>query len=300
MTQPEPHPFRSAAARALFLDHYDRRAAAWPVSADTLHVSTDLGTTFVRSCGEGAPLVLLPGIGSSSLMWLANVAGLASSFRVHAVDNVYDSGRSVWTRAPTTSDDFVQWLEQLYDGLGLHAPHLLGASYGAWIAACFGVARPDRVAGLVLFAPAGTVVPIRFAFVVRALSTLVPVRGFTRAFMRWLAHDTIAGRADGEALVEAAIEDGVLTTRCFRSRRLVPPHVLSDEELAALPDRTQLLVGSRERVFDPVAAVARVEAVAPQVEVHVVNGAGHDLPMARPDVFNAEVTRFLMATSPES
>ncbi|WP_309894679.1 hypothetical protein [Archangium sp.] len=59
-------------------------------------VDTSLGRTFVRVSGppEAPPLVLLHGIGSNSLTWDDNVAALAGSFQVHAVDAVYDHGRS--------------------------------------------------------------------------------------------------------------------------------------------------------------------------------------------------------------
>ena len=250
-----------------------------------------LGPTFVRTCGrpDAPPLVLLPGIGSSSLMWMGNVAGLAEGFWVHAVDNVYDAGRSVWQRAPTSGADYAAWLASLLDALQLDRPHLLGASYGGWIAAQFALAHPDRLDGLVLFAPAGTVVPLRAAFLVRAACCAVPLRIFPRRLLRWLAADTLSQGPRGEAQVNDAVQDGIMALRCFRRRAVVPPTVLADADLAALPDRTWFLVGDREVVFDPAAALHRLATVAPQIHTRVVPGTGHDLPLARPEVFNRHV-----------
>lgn len=295
MSHPAHHPFRSAEARARYLDHYDRRAATWPVPSETREVPTTWGPTHVRVSGpaDGVPLVLLPGINSSSLMWLANAAHLSAHHRVFAVDNVYDVGRSVWTRAPTQADDFVAWLGEVLDGLGLEQIDLLGASYGGWIAARFALAAPERVRGLVLFAPAGLVAPFSWGFILRAVACTLPLAVFPRQLLRWLAAETLARDAEGARWVDDAIADGTLGLRCFRPRRVVPPTAATDEELAALPDRTLFVVGSAERIFDAAVAVARLQRCAPQVTIVIEDGAGHDLPMARPEAFDAHVRQFL-------
>ena len=90
------HPFKSAAAQRAAFEYYARRAQMWPVPFVTRTVQTAHGETFVTISGgeELSPLVLLPGGGQSSLMWIPNVDALAGQHRVHAVDNIVDIGRS--------------------------------------------------------------------------------------------------------------------------------------------------------------------------------------------------------------
>ena len=68
--------------------------------------------------GDAPPLVLLPGVNASSLMWLPNIAELSQNHRVYAVDNIYDFGRSVWKRPMRTAEDLVNWLDELFTQLG--------------------------------------------------------------------------------------------------------------------------------------------------------------------------------------
>ncbi len=106
------HPFKSAAKRDRYLANYDARAARWPVPSKEMYVDTSWGETFVRISGpeDGPALVLLPGANATSLLWEPNVAAWSEDYRVFAVDNVFDFGRSVYVRNMTTPEDFVEWL----------------------------------------------------------------------------------------------------------------------------------------------------------------------------------------------
>jgi hypothetical protein len=131
------HPFRSATAKARYLAVYDSIAREWPVPSDTVTVSTSYGPTFVRVSGPDSapPLVLLHGAGGSSLQWRPNVEALAKHYRTYAIDNIYDNGRSVYTRKPETAADFVAWLGDSFDALELgDGINLVGLSYGGWVA----------------------------------------------------------------------------------------------------------------------------------------------------------------------
>ena len=96
MTLAAHHPFVSARAKAQYVEFNEQRARAWPVPCDCRTVDTPHGHTFVRVSGppDGPPLVLLPGGGNHSLMWLPNIAGLSERHRTYAVDSILDVGRS--------------------------------------------------------------------------------------------------------------------------------------------------------------------------------------------------------------
>ncbi len=158
---PECYPFRSAEARDRYLAHYDERAESWPVASETRMVHTDHGQTFVRISGpvDGPPLVLFPGIWSDSLMWpTAMTEAFSQAYRVYAVDNVYDFGRSVNARPKTSAAEYVAWLDGLFDALGLdNGINIVGCSLGAWIAAEYVLHAPQRLAKVVWLSPGGIV-----------------------------------------------------------------------------------------------------------------------------------------------
>ena len=91
------HPFKSEQAKVEYLKRYDERAKKWPVMSTTKMLNTSYGQTFVRISGpeSAAPLILMHGVGGNSLQWMPNVKSLSKHYRVYAVDNVYDNGRSI-------------------------------------------------------------------------------------------------------------------------------------------------------------------------------------------------------------
>lgn len=296
MELPPYHPFRSAEARVEFLTLYDRRAQAWPLASEEVMVDTPFGATFARVSGptSAPPLVLLPGSGGNSLMWLPNIEALSRQHRTYAVDNIYDHGRSIYTRPVKDGSDFARWLDDLFRALALDDRlALMGMSFGGWISSQYALHFPSRLHKMVWLAPAGTVLPMRLAFVLRIMLSLLPVQAFTRSMFSWLFEDALARDADSRVLVEALLDDWPVAARCFAPKRQIQPTVLSDEELQSLTVPTLYLVGENEKIYNPRKAVERLNRVAPQIQTGIVPGAGHDLSLVEANLVNARVLAFL-------
>lgn len=287
-------PFKSAAARELYLARYALRAKAWPVPSEERAVPGSFGQTFVRISGprDAPPLLLLPGIGSTGLSLASLVAELSTQRRTFVIDNIHDVGRSVETKPVTSADDFTTWLEEVRLGLGLGPGpvDVLGLSYGGWISAQYALRFPSSVRRVVLLAPAGTTASIPFGFIWRAVLCALPFRAFMRGFMGWVAPELKAQRA---AVLEEMVEDGYLATRSFASRRMVPPLPLSDEQWRSFTRPTLFLAGDREVIFPPHEAVEKLARVAPAIETALLPGVGHDFFVVRAEEVNRRVLEFL-------
>jgi pimeloyl-ACP methyl ester carboxylesterase len=294
--KPSCHPFRSAKAKERYLGLYDKRAEKWPVDSESRMVDTFYGQTFVRLSGPtGArPLVLLHGVSGNSLQWLPNIEALSGSFRTYAVDNVYDYGRSIFARAMKSADDFMSWLEELFGALGLSDHiNLMGLSYGGWLTAQYALRYPARLDKIVLIAPAGTVLPLSFKWIVRAILCAIPLRYFTRSFMSWLLQDLIRQGPSGRAFLEEFVDEAFLASRSFKPKRLVNPTVLTDEELRRIEMPALFLVGENEKVYSAQKAVERLQEVAPQIKTEMIPQAGHDLTIVKREMVNSKVLEFL-------
>src|SRR5918998_6381341 len=99
--------FRTAHARAHFLEAYRAALAELPPPAESFYVSTTFGTVRVyRFDGpEVPPVVLLPGRNASTPMWGDNLPGLLAHRTVYAVDLLGEPGLSVQARPLTSSAD---------------------------------------------------------------------------------------------------------------------------------------------------------------------------------------------------
>jgi pimeloyl-ACP methyl ester carboxylesterase len=294
------HPFKSAAKRDRYLANYDARAARWPVPSKAVVVDTSWGETLVRISGpeDGPALVLLPGANATSLLWAPNVAAWAEHYRVYAVDNIFDFGRSINSRNLTTPEDFVEWLDELLVRMGLEEDvNLLGLSYGGWIAGQYGMTHPERLAKLVLVAPAATVAWFSGDFIKKGIMCLIPVPHFTKGMVRWALHDAAEGTPEQRRVVEEAEENAWLGLRSFKFRQMVNPTVLSDEELASFRIPVLFLVGENEVIYSITGreAVERINRVAPEIETELFPDCGHDLTLVQADRFNRRVLDFLDA-----
>src|SRR5512142_1602933 len=109
------YPFRSEAARSEYAAYSRERERDWPVPFETAFLDTPSGRTFVRVCGRPAdpPLVLLPGVRVSSLMWVDTIAMLSAGHRTYALDIIGDAGFSVNHRKVVRPEDYVVWLNEV-------------------------------------------------------------------------------------------------------------------------------------------------------------------------------------------
>ncbi|MCC6521393.1 MAG: alpha/beta hydrolase [Polyangiaceae bacterium] len=292
-------PFLSEDKKQRYVAHLAERAKAWPVPCEERTVETSRGRTFMRISGpaDAPPLVLLPGGATSSLMWRPVIAGLASRYRVYALDSILDVGLSANSGPVKTVDDLVEWLDELFRALGFGPDlRLMGMSHGGWLAANFALRRPERVGKVVLVAPAAFVLDMKLSIVFQMISILFPPRRFWIRRTYRASLPGLARTAAGPAIIDDMTEDLALAFECFGVRRLtqmVPPLKASDEELRGLRVPTLYVVGEDETIYDPKAALARLEQVAPQVQRALVPGAGHDLPWSKPAELGALALEFL-------
>lgn len=297
LTQMTPyHPFRSDHAKKRYLEMYDKWSKEWPVASETRMVDTSYGQTFIRISGPKAasPLVLLPGASATSLMWLPNIEALSKFYRTYAVDNIYDFGRSVFTRPIKTPDDFVNWLDELFNALELgNQINLMGLSYGGWLTSQYALRFPGRLDKIVLLAPASTVLPLSSEFVRHASIAIVPHRRFTKSAMSWLMTDWVKEDSSRQRLFDDWTESIYLGSRCFKPKMLVSPTVLTDKELQSLKVPSLYVVGENEKIYSAQAALERLGRVAPRIETKLIHDAGHDLTIVQSKMVNEIVLEFL-------
>jgi pimeloyl-ACP methyl ester carboxylesterase len=292
------HPFKSARAKETYLAYYEKRSQKWPVVSQSRMVETSQGETFVRISGpEGAPpLVLLPSGGATSLIWIPNIKTLSEQFRVYAIENIYDFGLSVNTRAFRAPDDLTDWLDELFDALELGSDiNLMGLSYGGWLASRYALHSPERLRGIVLIAPVATIIDLPGEWVWRGILSAIPSKYIMkRVMVDWLFEDLIKhGNEASRILVDEYINDAMMALKCFKFRMPINPTVLSDEELRSIEVPTLFLVGENEKIYPARKAVERLNGVAPQVRTEIIPGAGHDLTIIQAELVNSIVIEFL-------
>ncbi|MBO0655558.1 alpha/beta fold hydrolase [Streptomyces triculaminicus] len=280
--------FASDEARTRVLAAYDRAMAFWPEPWDERDVETAYGATRVYGYGaegDGVPVVLLHGQSAAPTEWAPHVAALAEGRRVFAVDRVGEPGYSTQTAPVRTPEDTAAWLEEVLAGLGLERVHLVGHSYGGWVALNHAVRAPGRVASVAVYDPPRALAPLKAGFVFGAVAQFVGPESFRTRWFDELIGPTGLPAEEAEVQARFSLE----AIRGFRIR-LLPPQHISDEELRGVTVPALVLLGGESRVHDARRAGERARRLVPGARVEVVPGAGHGIPVA---LFNDRVPEFV-------
>lgn len=288
--------FTSDVARKRFLGAYDVAMDMWPQPRTAIDVETSFGSTYVHRYwpADGVPIVLLHGAGGNSANWFPQVPVLGKAHPVYAIDTVDDPGRSRARRPPAGSEDYARWLDETLVGLDLGPIHLVGFSYGGWLALNQAIYGSARLLSVTAIDPGGLAkVPARF-FVHLGLGALVL---FTPRRVRpWLARRLALGRLFEHP---AQVEVIKAAARGWRSRRPAARR-LEDDELRSIRVPLQLLLAEQSTLISGVLAEHRVKTVRPETRIEVVPGAGHGLTLDQPDLVNERVLTFAAAAEAES
>jgi 3-oxoadipate enol-lactonase len=99
--------------------------------------------------GQGEPLVLIPGAGSTSNGFARNIPVFSKKYQVIVYD-LRGTGRSEAQDVPYTLETLADDLAGLLSAIDINAAHIFGASMGGMIAQYFALRYPERTKSLIL------------------------------------------------------------------------------------------------------------------------------------------------------
>jgi pimeloyl-ACP methyl ester carboxylesterase len=122
----------------------ERQITAWKQQVDTR----------VKVAGSGPPVVFIHG--AFGLQWDPFLDALAEKYTVYAPEHPGTTpGAPDAIKPIDTLWDLVLYYYELFDGLKLDAPAVIGHSFGGMVAAEIAATNPQRVSRLVLLSPVG-------------------------------------------------------------------------------------------------------------------------------------------------
>jgi len=258
--------------------------------------------------GSGIPVVLVHGSVGTLDSWRAQVAAFASRFRVIAYSRRFHPPNAARRdEQPYSVSLHADDLIGLIEALGLERVHLVGSSYGAYVALLVTLRRPELVRSLVLAEPPMLpwIARTPWGDSLRQVFEATVLDATQRAFQRGDSLDALrrfvdgmsgrAGRFDG--LPEADRAALLRTAFELRLELAADPAVytpaLSCAEVGGIRHSVLLVTGERSpRVFHVITEeLARCLAAEALV---TVPGAGHDMHADNPAFYNAAVLQFLL------
>lgn len=245
------------------------------------------------STGQALPVVLVHGLGGSTLLWQPNITALAIRHRVVALD-LPGHGLSDKPTADYDVRFFAETLSGFLDALDLERVALVGHSLGGHICLRLALVQPQRVARLVLVDAGGLGQEINIGFLQPMLVGLT--REATDSMLRGLFHNpAFVTRAMIDATYNILAHPGawealVATARMASAGDFQTETVAHRLGELALP---VLLVWGAEDAVIPLAHGRAAQAAIPGAELWIAENAGHCPQLEAAEAFNTRVAAFL-------
>jgi 3-oxoadipate enol-lactonase len=241
--------------------------------------------------GDGAPLLLIQGLGYGRWSWAPIVPALAERYRVLWFDN-RGIGDSDKPEGPYTAKLMAADALQVLDEAGIERAHVLGASLGGMIAQEVAARTPARVDKLVLCCttPGGAATVPMPAVTVQLFAEAAALA--PEVALRRFVENALAGDASAE-----------LIQTLYDLRVANPPDPLGWQAQAAaglgfagvegeIVAPTLIVTGTEDNVVDPHNSDVLAEHI-PGSDVQRIENAGHLFFWEQPAAFVRIVSEFL-------
>jgi pimeloyl-ACP methyl ester carboxylesterase len=259
----------------------------------------DLETTFGRvrvyefaaaSADPAAvPAVLLPGRTFGVPMWTKNLPDLAAFRTTYALDALGDAGMSIQIRPVREATDQADWLHQVLARLPVRTVHLVGHSFGGWLAANYATRQTERVRTLTLLEPVFVFQGLRWQVYLISLPALLQFLPH-----RWRDHMLITVGGDPidpdnpvARMISAAVDHYAV--------KLPLPERFTAAQLRGLRMPVYTALAGRSTMHDGARAADVARAAIPGATVTLWPAATHSLPLEQAAPLGRAILAFMAA-----
>ncbi len=245
--------------------------------------------------GQGEPLLLIHGLGSSSRDWEMQMGDFSRHHKVFSID-LRGHGQSSKTPGPYNMPLFAKDTAQVIRALDLPSVHILGISLGGMVAFQLALDYPELVRDLVIVNSVPELIAQNLQDRISFWQRLLIVRLFGLEKM---------GQVLAERFFTEPEQEGI--RQIFRQRwaeNHKPSYLASLKaafgwsvlgRLGEIQART-LVIGSEGDYFSNTEKEEYTRLI-PNAELIIVEGARHALPAEKPEEFNIIVEKFLLRKS---
>ncbi len=288
--------FRSPKGEAEYMAAYNDVLKHWLVPYEELYVPSCLGDTHVIACGprDGTPLVLLHPSGAGATIWCRNVGQLSQHFRTYAIDTIGEPNKSILTHPISRGhqrQQFAAWITDIFNEMQIDKAHLVGNSFGGFLALNAVLHLPERIKKAVLISPAATFVQIwSWSWHFMPFIGVGRLTGSKKALLRpykWIWQNFPAEDNIDRLRILTAIEG---------QHRHWSPSVFGDSELRKIQTPVLLLIGDHEVIYSPSKVIEKASRVVPGLRAEIIPNANHNAEYTAAEAVNEKIVGFLLNT----
>jgi pimeloyl-ACP methyl ester carboxylesterase len=220
-------------------------------------------------------------------MWACNLPDLAAARTTYALDALGDAGLSFQIRPIRDAADQADWLDQALTQLPVRSIHLVGHSFGGWLAANYATRHPQRVQTLTLLDPVFVFQGLRWQLYFISLPASLPF--LPRSWRTRMLSTIGGGPVDPDDPIARMISEA---TEHFVVK-LPRPERLTGTQLRGLQMPVYAALAGRSAIHDGARAadVARAGLRSPTIELWP--DATHSLPMEQTAALDRTILAFM-------
>jgi pimeloyl-ACP methyl ester carboxylesterase len=239
--------------------------------------------------GQGEPLVVIHGGGDGANSWLANVAELSKRYTIYLPD-LPGFGHSQSISDSVQLSEFVDFVDEFTNSLGLERFNLAGHSLGGGIALQYALKFPGKITRLVLIS--SMCLGKEIALWARVLSSSTFCRSFGEAVVAILKGTW--------SMVKFFYSPFQMANPVSRTRLSIGKNIMTlegqttvlQDELCGLTMPTLLVWGANDGIV-PVSHAYTAAQLIPDCHLKVFEGCGHSVYREKLAEFCQVLSRFL-------
>jgi 3-oxoadipate enol-lactonase len=274
------------------------------VQSSNVKKSDDLGLwtlnsgLYFETHGAGEPLILIPGFASGAWSWFCQIQDLSKDFQVITFDprGIGQSKVDENDLRQLSMQTYVEDVLQILDELKIAKAHVLGASFGGFVAQEFALKHPERVDKLILACTtaggANHIAP-----------DIEILRSFTRnpnfSVGEQIRHFFRPAFTEKFNVQHAAIVEKVC---CLREKNVVTDAVYAAQlqtaftfnladEISAIKHETLVLTGDKDNLV-PMPNSINLAGKIPNSTLKIIENGSHMIFVENADEFNRTVKEF--------
>ena len=283
--------FKSLESQTEYYQAYDNSLRLVSCTYNQCYVKTFFGESHVLCCGDKSkkPLVLLHAASCGSPIWYKNLEFWSNDYCVYAIDLIGECSKSILLKPIKKPIDSAKWLDETITGLQLDKPILCGLSIGGWTAANYAGFYPERLEKLILLSPVQTFAKMYSSYFFKIMKMgFHPTRENVENYIGW-------GSEKDASLPDCIIQQFTLSVMNMNGNMSFPKW-LKKRHLLNITIPTLVLFGENEFAFSVKKAACRANLLLEHIELHIVKGASHLLPLSSSEYVNQTVYDFIKST----
>ena len=286
--------FKDEESKIRYYNVYDKTLSQLKINYETFYIETTYGNTHIIHCGKNGKkkLIMLHCMGFSSIAWLENIKGLSNEFDIYCIDSVGEPGRTISYTNKIKFNDYMEWMTQLFDKMGLEQVNLVGWSFGGFLATGYAIYQPKRIKNLVVLSPASTVSPLSLNFYFNLFPALFSGKDEKIAsFLKWMLCVKENSIISDEIFLP--FYEGMKSFRGWATGTKL--RVFTEKEFKCIIANYYLIIGNRDPIYrkgQHKKIIKKMNKFSSNINAELINGT-HGFPWQQANEINQKIIKYL-------